>query len=144
MVARATLKVPRRWTSITLSQSASLILWNMPSRRMPAGLITACSPPNVSMACATMPCTAFIEVTLSELCTASPPAARISLATASAGPAEPSSAPERPAPRSLTTTLAPSRAAIRAHSRPMPLPPPVTSTTLPSRTPMAALPCSFW
>ena len=45
-------------------------------------------------------------------------------------------------PRSLTTTFAPSRAAISAVSRPMPLPPPVTRTTFPSSKPMT-LPSSI-
>ena len=44
MAARQTLYEPRRWTSTTTSQSSSAILWNMPSRRMPAGLITAMQP----------------------------------------------------------------------------------------------------
>ncbi len=119
-----------------MSQSSSGILWNMPSRRMPAGLITACRPPSSPIAWATMSFTAPMSVTLLELEMATPPLRRISSATASAGPAEPSSPPRSPPPRSLTSTLAPSRAAIRAHSLPMPLPPPVTSTTLPSNAPM--------
>src|ERR1700679_3623541 len=75
MVARATLNEPFRCTSITLSQSDSSILWNMPSRRMPAGLITACRPPKVSSACSSMPFTEAMLVTLSELATSPPPPA---------------------------------------------------------------------
>src|SRR5215472_9438450 len=113
----------------------------MPSRRMPAGLMTACRPLNVSSACWTMCLTPEGLVTLSELETASPPFALISRTTSSAGPAEPSSPPATLPPRSLTTTLAPSRAAISAHSLPMPFAPPVTRTTLPSNTPMGLVPC---
>src|SRR5690348_8662156 len=103
---------------------------------MPAGLITACRPLNVSIACSIMWATPLRLVTLSEFDTALPPAATISRATISAGPAEPSSPPATAPPRSLTTTLAPSFAANSAHSLPMPLAPPVTRTTLPASTPM--------
>ncbi len=52
---------------------------------------------------------------------ASPPAARISAATASPGAAS----------RSLTTTFAPSLTSFSAMARPMPRPDPVTSATFP-------------
>ena len=138
--AREMLKAPRRWTSSTASQSAGVILWNMPSRRNPAGLMMASRPPKVSIACCTMAWTAARLVTLSELAAASPPAARMAAAVSSAGLAEPSSSPATETPRSFTSTLAPSRAANMAHSRPMPPAPPVTSTTLPSKTPMTLSP----
>src|SRR5690606_1107037 len=67
---------------------------------------------------------------------ARPPAARISAATSSAGPASPVSSPRWLLPRSFTRTAAPSLAAMSATSRPMPRPPPVTSTTFPSRIPI--------
>src|SRR5690606_23489745 len=56
--------------------------------------------------------------------------------TSSAGPAEPASLPFSPPPRSFTTTAAPSRPASNAHSLPMPLPAPVTTTTFPLNTPI--------
>src|SRR5512146_205122 len=121
---------------MTMSQSLSVILWNITSRRMPAGLIMACRPLNSSIACWIMWPTPARLVTLSELDTARPPAFLISCATCSAGPAEPSSPPATAPPRSLTTTAAPSLAASSAHSLPMPFAPPVTRTTLPSNTPM--------
>src|SRR5665213_3180108 len=93
-------------------------------------------PLNVSTACSIMRATPGLLVTESELATALPAAALISRTTISAGPAEPSSPPATPPPRSLTTTLAPSRAASSAHSLPMPFAAPVTRTTLPSSTPM--------
>src|SRR5690349_19315939 len=111
---------------------------------MPAGLITACRPLNVSIACSIIWATPLRLVTLSEFDTALPPAETISRATNSAGPAEPSSPPETAPPRSLTTTLAPSFAASSAHSLPMPLAPPVTRTTLPSSTPMCFLHRDFF
>src|SRR5512135_401207 len=111
----------------------------MVSRKMPAGLITACRPLNASIACSIMCATPLRFDTLSEFDTALPPLATISRATISAGPAEPSSPPETAPPKSLTTTLAPSFAARSAHSLPMPLAPPVTRTTLPSSTPMCFL-----
>src|SRR5262249_39967271 len=98
--------------------------------------MTAWRPPNCLSVCSRSAFIAASEVTLSELANALPPPFRISSATFSAGPAEPSSPPCRPPPRSFTTTEAPSFAAINAQSRPIPLPPPVTQTTFPSNTPI--------
>src|SRR6476659_38367 len=62
----------------------------------------------------------------------------ISRTTSWAGPSS-WPAPSREPPTSLTTTLAPSDAIIRACSRPMPRPAPVTIATLPSHMfPMGA------
>ena len=79
----------------------------MPSRRMPAGLITACRPPKVSSACSTMPWTAAREVTLSELddrlAAGGADLLRHRLGRAGRALVAAGQAP----PRSLTTTLAP-------------------------------------
>src|SRR3954452_1709009 len=73
---------------------------------------------------------------VSRLATASPPAARISSTTASAGGSTGASATPSlslmPTPRSLTTTRAPRAAKSSAYSRPRLRPAPVTTTTLPS------------
>ena len=116
---------------MTASNSSTLILWKKRSRRMPALLTTASMRPKASSAVVTMRCAAAASATLSVLATASPPAARISSTTCCAGPASVPS-PVIDAPRSLTTTFAPSRAIASAMSRPMPPPAPVTTTTLPS------------
>src|SRR5699024_11020170 len=77
------------------------------------------------------------------LTTASPPAALISATTCSAGDS-PTFDPSRPAPRSLTTTLAPSAAKASACSRPIPRPATVTMTTRPSQIPMVLLLVRGW
>ena len=73
---------------------------------------------------------------VSRLATASPPAARISATTASAGGSTGASATPSvsliPTPRSFTSTFAPRAANISAYSRPRLRPAPVTTTTLPS------------
>src|ERR1043165_6426492 len=78
-------------------------------------------PPKVSMAAPTKPSDKPDSETVPLIAMASPPAARISAATASPGAAS----------RSLTTTLAPSLASFSAMARPMPRPEPVTSATFP-------------
>ena len=129
--ARATLKDPLRWTSMTASQSSSVILWKMASRRIPALLTTPSRPPKSRSAWATRRSADAKSATESKLATASPPASRISPATSRAGARSPPS-PFSVPPRSFTTTLAPCRAARSETSRPIPRPAPVTRTTLPS------------
>src|ERR1700760_4911726 len=65
---------------------------------------------------------------------AAPPFCSISCLVCSAGLADPPS-PVREAPISATITLAPAAAIIRAISRPMPPPAPVTTATFPSIIP---------
>src|SRR5262249_9530065 len=78
------------------------------------------------------------SATSSPLATASPPAARIAATTSAAGPsARP--LPSAAEPRSLTTTLAPSRPNSSACARPIPRPAPVTMTTRPSQIPFMAI-----
>src|SRR6516165_12840266 len=64
---------------------------------------------------------------------------RTSSTTSPAGPAE-DPVPSTSAPRSLTTSLAPSLAKASACSRPMPRPAPLMTTTRPSQIPTM---CSF-
>src|SRR5690349_17066256 len=66
---------------------------------------------------------------------ACPPPALMSLTTCCAG-VESGLLPSSATPRSLTTTLAPSRASSRATPAPMPRPEPVTIATRPSSLPM--------
>ena len=54
--AREVLKLPLRCTPMTASQSSSVILWKMASRRIPALLTTMSIPPKRSTACSTIPC----------------------------------------------------------------------------------------
>ncbi len=86
------------------------------------------------MASATMRPASSKSVTSAPLAMASPPMASISATTSFAGP-ESDPVPSGPPPRSFTTTLAPSDASIRACSRPMPRPAPVTIATRPSHSP---------
>src|SRR5215469_4492751 len=69
--------------------------------------------------------------------------ARISLTTSPAGPVE-EPVPSISPPRSLITTLAPSRAKSRACSRPMPRPAPVMTTTRPSQIPTLLSSFGVW
>ena len=123
--------VPLRWTLMTASHSSSVMLVSIRSRRMPALLTTACRSPNVSTAVLIRRWAPSHDDTLSPLATASPPNALISSTTCWAGdrsPPEPSTLP----PRSFTTTFAPWYARLRACSRPMPRPAPVTMAMRPS------------
>ncbi len=131
------LNVPFRCTLMTSSHSCSVMLKTIRSRRMPATLTRTSSRPNCSMAVLTRsPAAAWSEMS-APLATALPPAAPISAATSRAGPAsrpEPSTA----APRSLTTTQAPSLASSFATDLPIPRPAPVTTATRPSSRAIAA------
>src|SRR5882672_1526247 len=105
--------------------------WKMRSRRMPALLMIPSILPKFSTAALTMRSAPAGSATLSPLGTALPPAAAISSHTFCAGVVLPAPSPSTAPPKSLTTTLAPSRAASSAISRPMPPPAPVTRTVLP-------------
>src|SRR5262252_2496124 len=136
---RATLKLPFRCTPTTASQSSSLMLKTMRSRRIPALFTTMLSLPKLSTAHSMIRLAALKSVTLSKLATASPPPARISLTTSSAGERDwpvPSKCP----PRSLTTTLHPCFAISRASSRPIPRPAPVITATFPSNSAIVLVP----
>jgi len=69
--------------------------------------------------------------TLSKLGTATPPYYLISSQTFWAAD-EDAPVPVKEPPKSFTTTFAPLEAKKRAYSLPIPLPPPVTTTTRPS------------
>src|SRR3954468_21005725 len=126
-------KWPLRWTAMTASHSSSVMFTSIRSRRIPALLTRMSSRPNSSIACCTSRSAPAKSATFSPLVDASPPAARISSTTCSAGPgSEPS--PATPAPRSLTTTVAPAFASASACERPMPRPAPVTMATLPFKS----------
>src|SRR5205807_1172083 len=98
------------------------------SRMMPALLTRMSTLPKASRAVCTIPAAPSNSLTESKLGTAVPPAASISLQTSTAGRSSVAS-PDRLAPTSLTTTLAPSAARHRANSRPIPRPEPVTMAT---------------
>ena len=125
------LNVPFRCTRMTSSHSVSVMLKTIRSRRMPATLTSTSSRPNCSIA----PATRFSAASKSEmsapLTTALPPASTISATTCWAGPASLPD-PSISAPRSLTTTAAPSLASSVATDRPIPRPAPVTIATRPS------------
>src|SRR4029077_11868881 len=129
-------KWPLRWTPITESHSSSLMFTSIRSRRIPALLTRMSSRPNSSIACCTSRSAPAKSATFSPFVDASPPAARISSTTCSAGP-ESAPSPARPAPRSLTTTFAPAVASASACERPIPRPAPVTIATLPLRSGIA-------
>src|ERR1700724_2224901 len=118
-----------RWTRSTGATRSGVRLWNALSRRIPALFTTIARLPNSSIACWMMRSPPSAVATLSRLATATPPAARISSTTCSAGFDSP--APGSP-PTSLTTTRAPRRASSRAWQRPSPRPAPVTIATSPS------------
>ena len=127
---RAMLKAPNRCTRSTDSKSAAVILWKMESRRMPALCTTASMRPKLATARSTMPLAESQSATLPPSARACPPAASISATTSCAGEVSARS-PASDTPRSLTTTLAPWRAASSATPLPTPPPAPVTITTLP-------------
>ena len=115
---------------MTASHSSSDMLKSIRSRRMPATATTPSIRPQRSTPVPMIRSPPSMVVTFSATATASPPAASISLTTASATSLVGSS-PARPTPMSATTTLAPSAAAASATARPMPPPAPVMATTLP-------------
>src|ERR1700730_1322079 len=125
-----------RWTRSTGATRSGVRLWNALSRRIPALFTTIARLPNSSMACWMMRSPPSAVATLSRLATATPPAARISSTTCSAGFDSP--APGSP-PTSLTTTRAPRRASSRAWLRPSPRPAPVTIATSPSNSSRAVV-----
>ena len=125
-----TLNVPRRWTRITSSHSSALMLNTMRGRPKPALFTTTSMRPHSSTARRTSASPPSpVEMSWASA-TASPPAARISPATSSAG-VSPVALPSVATPRSLTTTFAPYAARRVASARPMPRPLPVTTATLP-------------
>src|SRR5207247_944908 len=128
---RVQLKVPFKWTAMTASHSSSLMLKIIRSRRMPALFTRMSIAPNSLTAVSTMRSAAAKSATLSALATARPPRARIASTTSSATRRE-APRPSTSAPRSLTTTAAPSAASSSAMARPMPRPAPVTTAALPS------------
>src|SRR5688572_8074564 len=115
------------------------MLVSMRSRRMPALFTTTSRPPKVSTAWSTMSLAAAKSLTSAPLTTASPPIAVISSTTCCAGVVS-APVPSRSPPRSFTTTLAPCSASIKAYSRPMPRPAPVTIATRPSHIPLISSP----
>ena len=135
---------------MTSSHSCSVMLKIIRSRRMPATLTRMSSRPNSSMAVWTRLSAAAKSAMSAPLATALPPASAISATTSCAGPVscpEPSTA----APRSLTTTEAPSLASSLATDLPMPRPgagddrdPPVQTchASSPSRVPITGI--FFW
>ena len=129
--ARVQLKVPFRWTAMTASHSASVMLKIIRSRRMPATLTRMSIRPKVRTTCSTIWVASSNEATLPRLTSAVPPVVRISSTTWSAG-SDSAPSPDRLVPRSLTTTFAPAWASARAMPRPMPRPAPVTSAAFPS------------
>src|SRR6185437_12346158 len=129
-------KWPLRWTATTESHSSSVMFTSIRSRRIPALLTRMSSRPNSSIACRTSRSAPAKSATFSPFVEASPPEARISSTTCSAGPGSAPS-PASPAPRSLTTTFAPACASASACERPIPRPAPVTIATFPLRSGIA-------
>ncbi len=121
---------------MTESHSSSDVLTSIRSRTKPALLTRMSSPPYVSIACRTIDSAWAKSATSAPLVTASPPSARISATTASAG--DSSFSPASETPKSLTTTFAPCRASSSACARPMPRPAPVTIAIRPARRVMRA------
>src|SRR6266550_5580578 len=138
VACRVQLKVPFRWTAMTASHSSSVMLKIMRSRRMPALFTRMSIAPNSLTAVSTMRSAAGKSATLSALATALPPRARIASTTSSATRRE-APRPSTSAPRSFTTTAAPSAASSSAIARPMPRPAPVTTAALPSSRPISGL-----
>src|SRR5215212_6311691 len=135
-------KWPFRCTPTTASHSASDIENTIRSRRMPALLTSTSRRPNASTASATMRPASSKLVMSAPLTIASPPMSSIAATTSLAGPRS-DPVPSGRLPRSFTTTWAPSDASIRACSRPMPRPAPVTIATRPSHNPTIAPSPSF-
>ena len=131
-------KVPRRCTRITASQSSTVMFTNMRSRTMPALVTTVSRPPKVSMAASIREPAPSQSLMSSPLTMASPPLATISFTTSWAG-LRSTPSPWSEAPRSFTTTLAPSAAKARAWARPRPRPAPVMTTTRPSQIPIGVV-----
>src|SRR3954451_24082919 len=106
---------------MTVSHSSAVSEKIMRSRNTPALLTRMLSPPYSSTARPTSDAAKSQSPMSPGTPTASPPAARISSATACA-----------PSPMSLTTTFAPAAASASASARPRPTPAPVTTATPPS------------
>ena len=94
---------------MTASHSSSVMFTSIRSRRMPALLTSTSSPPKVSIACLTRRSAPSQSEMSSPLATASPPAATISSTTSLGRAARRARCRPCSPPRSLTTTLAPSR-----------------------------------
>src|SRR3990172_895236 len=110
-----------RLPSMVFCQSSSVQSAARVRERMIPALFTRTSSwPKVSIAARIRRWMSAPCVTSAGTASARPPAESISLATASIGPGR----------RPLATTLAPSRANMRAMARPRPVPPPVTIATL--------------
>src|SRR2546430_1833890 len=119
VACRGQLKGPFRWAAVTASHSSSLMLKIIRSRRMPALFTRMSIAPNSLTAVSTMRSAAAKSATLSALATALPPRVRIASTTSSATRRE-APRPSTSAPRSFTTTAAPSAASSSAIARPMP------------------------
>ena len=102
--ARAQVKVPRRWVSMTASKSSSVIFQSTRSRRMPALVTMTSSRPKASTARPTSRSAASLEPTGTTSATARPPASVIELTASSATSAS----------TSFTTTAAPASASALA------------------------------
>ena len=94
MVARATLNEPRMWTAITASQSASRHLVEHHVAQDAGGIDDGVQGAECLQRLFAHVVDGVEIGDASELETALPPAVRISSATSSAGPAQPSSPPE--------------------------------------------------
>ena len=81
---RVTYAVPRKWTSMTRSNSSRVMFLNDLSRRMPALLTTMSTVPKAATASSTMLLAPSRSDTDALLAMASPPAALISATTSSA------------------------------------------------------------
>ena len=79
--ARVQLNMPLRWTAITASHSASLMLKSIRSRRMPATCTRMSIRPYVRITCSTIAPASARSATDPWLGTAAPPAFTISLTT---------------------------------------------------------------
>src|SRR5688500_11021251 len=126
--------VVRRSPLITASQSSSLMLAYIMSRKMPSLFTTTLQSPNASIAMSHTLCAPDILDTSALDATAIPPAWLISSVTACATVGS-LPVPSGPEPLSHTTTCAPSFANNNACWRPMPRPAPVMMAIRPSSTP---------
>ncbi len=104
---------------------SSVIFWMTLSHVYPALLTMTCRPPSCFTAVSTMRSPKSLAVTSPLHATALPPIFSISAIVSFAGASS----------RSLTTTLAPSRARRSATCCPIPRPDPVTIATFPSSCP---------
>jgi hypothetical protein len=117
------MKADFRLTAKTLSQSAALKSSRRCTSDKPALLCSTSSLPSFSTAVAIIAATSGSSPTSARIANALPPASSMDLTVEAAASSE----------RSTHATLAPSRANVAAHSRPIPEPAPVTMAALPGR-----------